>query len=95
MKRLLIATVFSLSSPLALAANPVICKMDQLKREVEVIYPKSESQGPCEVHYRKPSEEAQNQILWTAKNTPSFCEEKAAGFVEKLKGLGWNCEKGQ
>jgi hypothetical protein len=47
---------------------------------------------PCEVHYFKDTEApGEKQVLWSASQQAGYCEEKAAGLVEKLEGMGWNC----
>ena len=47
---------------------------------------------PCEVHYFKDTEApGEDQVLWSASQQAGYCEEKAAGLVEKLEGMGWNC----
>ena len=47
---------------------------------------------PCEVHYYKDTEApGEDQVLWSASSQEGYCEEKAAGFVSKLEGWGWNC----
>ena len=48
---------------------------------------------PCEVHYFKDTEEpGSDQVLWSASQQEGYCEEKAAAFVTKLEGWGWDCE---
>jgi hypothetical protein len=47
---------------------------------------------PCEVHYFRDTEApGEDQVLWSASQQAGYCEEKAAGLVEKLEGMGWNC----
>lgn len=67
------------------------CKNDRLIRKIWITY--SNDQGhDCEVHYDKKVEEPGNkQILWSAKQNPDFCQQKAAELVERHKGWGWNC----
>jgi hypothetical protein len=51
---------------------------------------------PCEVHYFKDTEApGEDQVLWRASSQEGFCEEKAAGLVSKLEGLGWDCTAGE
>jgi hypothetical protein len=47
---------------------------------------------PCEVHYFKDTEApGEDQVLWSASQQVGYCEEKAAAFVAKLEGWGWDC----
>ena len=46
---------------------------------------------PCDVVYRKQTEGYEDQILWSAKNDDSYCEEKAEGLVARLEASGWVC----
>jgi hypothetical protein len=46
---------------------------------------------PCQVLYRKLTEGAEDQVLWTAQNDAAYCEFKAKEFVEKLESWGWTC----
>jgi hypothetical protein len=47
---------------------------------------------PCEVHYFKDTEApGDDQVLWSASQQAGYCEQKAAGLVEKLEGFGWDC----
>lgn len=50
---------------------------------------------PCEVHYFKDTEApGEDQVLWSASQQAGYCEDKAAGLVEKLEASGWNCGAG-
>ena len=44
--------------------------------------------APCQVVYKKLTEGVEDQVLWTAKNDASYCEDKAKGFVAKLESFG-------
>ena len=72
------------------SAESWICEHNNLVREINV-----ESEGrasaPCAVVYNKDSEGLESQVLWTAKTDGAYCEEKANGLAEKLKGHGWDC----
>ena len=61
-------------------------------REVEVVYLKRESSVPCEVNYSK---DGVQENLWNASYTPGYCESKAKGFLDNLKGWGWECKLSQ
>lgn len=68
-----------------------ICSNAGNKRRIEL-----SGSAPCEVHYKKETENpGHNQVLWTAKNDVAYCASKAQGFVEKLAGMGWKCDKAQ
>ena len=65
------------------------CTNGKNKRLLEI-----KAGSPCEVHYKKETEmPGHDQVLWNAKNDPTFCESKAQAFVQKLEGMGWTCSK--
>ena len=50
---------------------------------------------PCSVHYYKDTEApGEQQVLWSAERDPTYCRTKAAEFVAKLEGWGWDCGGG-
>ena len=62
-----------------------------LVRRVE-IYTEPGKTVPCEVHYFKDTEApGESEVLWSAEAQAGFCEQKAAEFVAKLQGWGWEC----
>jgi hypothetical protein len=68
------------------------CTMSGLTRRVEIAR-EGDSPVPCEVLYFKDSEApGERQVLWSAANDSGYCESQAQGFVERLEGLGWECE---
>jgi hypothetical protein len=68
------------------------CTMGDLTRRVEIAR-ESGAPVPCEVLYFKDSEApGERQVLWSAANEAGYCESQAQGFVEKLQGLGWECQ---
>jgi hypothetical protein len=69
------------------------CTQGKNTRVVELTSGSPETKLPCEVHYKKTTEQAgHDQILWQSANNLSYCESKAQAFVEKLKGWGWSCQ---
>lgn len=69
-----------------------VCTNGTNTRKVQLITAANESKVPCEVHYKKETEQAgHDQVLWTATNDVSFCHAKASAFVDKLTGMGWAC----
>ena len=68
------------------------CNHHHEQRRIEVLYLQRESSVPCEVRYIKTDSE---ETLWSASYTPGYCEQKAAEFVEKQEGWGWNCTRDQ
>ncbi len=77
-------------SGMASADMSYTCKHDVQKRLIKVIYESAEAKVPCKVEYTKEHGE-EPKILWDAQNQEGYCEEKAAAFVEKQKGWGWEC----
>ncbi len=88
---LLAALAASLISTAAIAAESYACKNGNQERKVEVVYTNAGAQVPCEVNYTK--EDGSTQSLWQAQSEAGYCEGKAASFAEKLRGLGWDCNK--
>ena len=86
------APVFALSliAPFTAYADAWSCRHDNDVREVHMMQT-TDAPVPCQVVYKKLTEGVEDQVLWNAQNDASYCEEKAAAFVEKLEGLGWTC----
>ncbi len=84
--------LFVVVVPIANAfAESWVCENADLERYVDIHYPDSPSSIPCSVIYRKPTENADDRILWQAQNDESFCENQAKAFVEQLESWGWRC----
>ena len=61
-------------------------------RRIEIEYESMDSTLPCSVNYYKDNESpGHNVTLWRAEKSEGFCESKAAGFVEKLRAMNWEC----
>ncbi len=90
MKTLFFACLFafSASTVVAMENQKTICTHGNQQRIIEVVYT-GEGEVPCEVHYTKDSG---SQVLWSAQGEAGYCEEKAAVFIEKQRGWGWDCE---
>ncbi len=74
--------------------NNTACTNGKNKRTIELTSTNATTKLPCEVHYKKETEQTgHDQVLWKADNDLKFCESKAQAFVEKLTGLGWTCGK--
>ncbi|MDH3715554.1 MAG: hypothetical protein OET44_17090 [Gammaproteobacteria bacterium] len=88
MKRTL-TTVVLLTPMLTMAATDqrTVCTHDSQERVIELVYPAG-NQLPCEVRYTK---DGTTEVLWNAQNETQYCETKAAEFVEKQRGWGWQC----
>ncbi len=68
------------------------CQKGSLTRIVEVRYAGEQGKPPCEVHYMKTTEEpGHDQSLWDSQHTANYCETKMQEFVDKLRGMGWDC----
>lgn len=63
------------------------CQLGDAVRVIEVVYPEG-GELPCEVRYQR---EGEQSVLWRARNEAGYCEQKAAEFVEKQRGWGWQC----
>ncbi len=86
----LFAAVVALFASSSLLAETYVCKHGDQERTIAIVYANADSAAPCEVTYDK-GEGAES--LWQAQNDVSYCEEKAAAFVEKQRGWGWDCNK--
>ncbi|MDX8385884.1 MAG: hypothetical protein R8M11_05120 [Gallionella sp.] len=83
-----LTTLFA-SSPL-LANETYVCKHGNQERTIKVVYANADSSVPCAVTYDKGTG---TESLWQAQNSPGYCSEKAAEFVEKQRVWGWDCNK--
>lgn len=82
------AMIFAASQSMAIENIKTVCTHDTQTRIIEVVY-EGESEVPCAVQYTKAEG---SQTLWNAQNAMGYCEEKAAAFVEKQRGWGWDCQ---
>lgn len=73
------------------SASSWICQKGELTREVVVFYPEAPARLPCKVFYSKSKENVLPRALWESKNTPNYCEQKAAELIEKLNSSGLRC----
>lgn len=86
--RILIGILFTICfSQIALADTSYVCTQGGMERKIEVAYLGTDK-VPCEVRYTKNGD---TQVLWTAQAEEGYCEAKAAEFVEKQRGWGWEC----
>ena len=90
MKTLTFALFFALiaSTSFAMENQKTVCTHGDQERLIEIVYT-GEGEVPCEVHYTKSTG---TQVLWSAQGQTGYCEKKAAAFIEKQRGWGWNCE---
>ena len=74
--------------------SSTVCTQGKNKRMVELSFGNPQTKLPCEVHYKKETEQpGHDQVIFHAANAVSFCESKAAAFADKLAGMGWTCAK--
>ena len=86
------ASIFALLPVAAAAQESYVCTQGDLTRRVEIVYETGVT-VPCEVHYHKDTEApGEQQVLWRALNEEGYCEARAAEFVAKLGGWGWQCD---
>ena len=83
-------TLALLAIPFSSFADSWSCRHGDDVREIHVTQ-SAASPTPCSVVYKKLTEGFEDQVLWTAQNDASYCEEKAKAFVEKQIGWGWTC----
>jgi len=86
--KIFIGVLFTLCiSQIALADTTYVCTQGSTERKIEVVY-LGAGTVPCEVRYTK---DGTTQVLWSAQTEEGFCEARAAEFVEKQRGWGWEC----
>lgn len=88
MKYLIFLIALISSSAIAVENQATICTNGDNERKIEVVYPEG-SETPCQVEYTK---DTGTQTLWRSESETGYCEEKAAAFVEKQMGWGWECD---
>jgi len=69
-------------------AESTTCTFGEKQRKIEVVYPEN-SDAVCEVQYTK---DGNIKVLWSARADRSYCTPKAATFIEKQRGWGWQCD---
>jgi len=72
----------------AMADETHVCLYEGAERKISVVYDIPGQAVPCSVTYEKG---AGIETLWQAENEAGYCEAKAAEFVEKQRGWGWDC----
>ena len=71
----------------------VACAQGSTIRTVQITYWNEGGRPLCRVMYRKPSERPGfMHVIWTGRDVSDTCERKAAVFLDKLRGWGWNCD---
>ena len=85
-----ILTVILLITPVSAYADSWSCSRGNDVREVHIELTTS-SPVPCHVVYKKQTEGVEDQILWSANNDDSYCDEKAQGLVARLESFEWVC----
>ena len=74
-------------------SDNTVCNSGEIVRRVDLVYGDPTTKVPCEVHYKKQSEQpGHDQVLYRAQNDSVYCESKAREFVQKLEGWGWVCK---
>jgi hypothetical protein len=87
------AAIALLAIPFSSQAESWTCKNGNNVREIHIQTDTPGSPVPCSVVYKKTTEGAADQTLWTASNDLAYCEEKAKAFVDKQTSWGWACEE--
>jgi len=86
--KILMAMLFTVCfSQIALADTTYVCTQGGMERKIEVVS-LGAGKVPCEVRYTK---NGTTEVLWNAQAEEGYCEAKAAEFVEKQRGWGWDC----
>lgn len=81
------------AAAVASGSGGATCTQGKNTRTVSIVSKDANKSVPCEVHYKKVTEQPDHdQVIYTANNEVSFCEAKAKAFAEKLTGMGWMCQ---
>ena len=88
----LIIILAVLTLPTAANAGSWICENGNLLREINVER-ETANPAPCSVVYDKSTEGLGSNAVWSAQFDGAYCDAKANGLAEKLKGLGWSCSE--
>jgi hypothetical protein len=83
-------TLTLLSIPFSIQAESWSCRHGNDVREIH-IQRASSAPVPCSVVYKKLTEGVEDQVLWSADNDESFCDQKAREFVARQESWGWTC----
>lgn len=86
---LLLVLVISSSQAFAVENLKTKCRYEGNQRIIEVLYT-GDGNIPCVVQYTK---ENSTESLWRAEVEIGYCEEKAANFITKHEGWGWQCQQ--
>lgn len=71
-----------------------VCTQGKNRRLVELMVGDATAKKPCEVHYKKETEQnGHDQVIWITPVNMDTCTAKAKAFVTKLAGWGWTCGK--
>lgn len=77
-------------------ANPssTVCTNGKNRRLVELTAGDQAAKKPCEVHYKKETEQpGHDQLIWSTASNMDSCATKAKEFLGKLATWGWTCGK--
>jgi hypothetical protein len=95
MQRRILVVFACLCYPFAALAQSVMsyeCSLSDMTRRV-VVERSGPGAVPCEVaYYRVDEAPGERRVLWNAVNEAGYCEARAAGFIERLEGWGWQCQ---
>lgn len=90
MRALLFASIAFASLPPAFAKH--VCKHGKSVRTVETTFEDASKKVPCEVKYDR-GDGQPAKTIFQAKAEAGFCEKKESEFVEKLKGMSYECSE--
>ena len=90
-----LAVALTATAAQAAEKSQVSCTSGDLVRRVVVEVGDLNTSLPCEVIYWKDKEApGERRVLWNARSDAAFCDQKAAGLVNKLSTAGWQCDGG-
>lgn len=89
----ILAAGFAAGAAQAAEKSHYNCRSGEIVRRVVIEVGDLATSLPCEVVYWKDTEApGVRRVLWNAKTDAGFCDDKAAGLVDKLATSGWQCD---
>ncbi len=84
--------VLSATPVMAFDSEEMFCKLDGQTRKVFIQLENPPAAVPCEVMQNKQINSPESAVsLWSAGDDPNYCKNSLISYVEKLRGLGFEC----
>lgn len=84
--------VMSAAPAMAFDSEEMFCRIDNMTRKVFIQLENPPAAVPCEVMENKQIDSPESAVsLWSAGDDPNYCKNSLISYVEKLRGLGFEC----